>query len=106
LVYFLSGQAPTPDSKLKQVGGKTKRRMNMLEKVIERIKRDMELVLKKKDNPGYVVWLAVTLLLQIMDDLELKEEPHSSIITDCLGEVLDCHAKFLKLKQILGIDTK
>jgi len=79
----------------------------MVEKVIERIKRDMELVLKKKDDPGYVVWLAVTLLLQIMDDLELREfDPHSNIITDCLGEVLNYHARFLELKKILGIDTK
>jgi hypothetical protein len=80
-----------------------------IEKVRERIKREIEYMQrmreKKGDDAGRVVWLMVTLVPGLLKDLGIDElEPHWEFISNCLGEVLNNNSKFLKLKEILGID--
>jgi hypothetical protein len=78
-----------------------------LEKVKERITRDFESALNKKDDAGYVVWVMTTMVVEIIHDLEMENlKAYTDLIVERLGEVLDAHAKFLKLKEILGIDAK
>jgi len=82
-----------------------------IKRVRDRIRRNIEYMenmrQKSDDYSGYVVWLIVTLVPGLLRDMEIDDlEPYWEEINDRLGQVLENHTKFLKLKEILGIDTK
>ena len=82
-----------------------------IERARDRVRRNLEYLenmrRKSDDYAGYVVWLMTTLLPDLLRDIEIDDlEPYWEEINNCLGQVLENHTKFLKLKEILGINTK